>query len=119
MGCRCKRQWKRCTGLLQNDCLRWHGCGESGSYGWCQVESGCRNTWDYCVGQGEQEDPKVEMASETPAVLLRICLFLGVALLAASAVLWMCKFRMPPRPQPPALMDPPAVELRTQRRQSH
>ncbi|CAK9007064.1 unnamed protein product [Durusdinium trenchii] len=59
-GCRCKRQWKLCQGLLQNNCKLWHGCHDRDGSSWCEVESSsCGQTsWDYCVGQSAQEDPE-------------------------------------------------------------
>eukprot|EP00439_Symbiodinium_sp_Y106_P056246 s1914_g7.t2 len=96
-GCSCKRQWKFCNDVLQRHCIRWNGCHGSSAqrYGWCEVDdklpcaSASTPRWDYCVGQGPQDDPEVPLESEMGAVLLRYGLFVVAGLLSLAALLFL------------------------------
>ena len=97
------------------------GSGESLShphapsrYGWCEVDEqlpcASANTpaWDYCVGQGPQDDPEMPLESEMGAVVLRYGLFVAAGLLSVAALLFLRQFlpvRQPTRPETQALPE--------------
>ena len=78
-------------------------------YGWCEVDdklpcaSASTPRWDYCVGQGPQDDPEVPLESEMGAVLLRYGLFVVAGLLSLAALLFLRHYLpvRPVRPQRP------------------
>ncbi|CAE7722497.1 SVEP1 [Symbiodinium sp. CCMP2456] len=85
-------------------------------YGWCEVDDklpcASANTprWDYCVGQGPQDDPEVPLESEMGAVLLRYGLFVVAGLLSLAALLFLRHY-LPVRPGPVRPERPEAEPL--------